>query len=74
MVASDTVAAPLAWPVAAGLLDGAAAAGLELAGLDVAGLDVDVLEPLEQAAASRPIPAAAAALAIHGVMVELLTR
>jgi hypothetical protein len=32
--------------------------------------DVDVLEPLEQAAASRPIPAAAA-LAIHGVMVML---
>src|SRR5712671_4571996 len=52
MVASDTVAAPLAWLVAAGLLDGAAAAGLELAGPDVAVLDVDVLEPLEQAAAS----------------------
>ena len=54
--------------MAAGLLAGAAAAGLELAGLDVV-LDVDVLEPLEQAAASRPIPAAAAALALHGVMV-----
>src|SRR5579871_375226 len=74
MVASDTVAAPFAWPVAAGLLDGAAAAGLELAGLDVAVPGVDVLVPLEQAAASRPIPAAVAALAIHVVMVELLTR
>jgi hypothetical protein len=63
--ASDTVAAPLAWLVVA-LLDGAAAAGL-LAGLDVAVLDVDVLEPLEQAAASRPIPATPAALAIHRV-------
>jgi hypothetical protein len=74
MVASDTVAAPLAWLVAAGLLDGAAAAGLELAGPDVAVLDVDVLEPLEQAAASRPIPAAAAALASHCVMVVLPLR
>jgi hypothetical protein len=50
MVASDTFAALLAWLVV-GLLDGAAAAGLELAGLDVAVLGVDVLEPLEQAAA-----------------------
>src|SRR5579859_4927688 len=45
MVASDTIAAPFAWLVAAGLLDGAAAAGLELAGLDVAELDPDVLVP-----------------------------
>ncbi len=71
MAASDTVAAPDAWPVAAGLPGGAAGAGLELAGLDVAVPGVDVLEPLEQAAVSRPIPAAAAALAIHGVMVVL---
>jgi hypothetical protein len=71
MVASDTIAAPFAWPVAAGLLDGAAAAGLELAGLDVAELDADVLVPLEQAAASRPIPATPTALAIHFVMVVL---
>jgi hypothetical protein len=71
MAASDTIAAPLAGPAAAGLLDGAAAAGLELAGLDVAGLDVDVLVPLEQAAASRPIPATPAALAIHFVMMAL---
>src|SRR5712692_10039974 len=45
MEASDTVAALLAWLVAAGLLDGAAATGLELAGLDAAVLDADVLEP-----------------------------
>src|SRR5579859_3018089 len=71
MVASDTIAAPLAGPVAAGLLDGAAAAGVELAGLDAAVPGVDVLVPLEQAAASRPIPAAAAALAIHFVIMAL---
>jgi hypothetical protein len=66
MEASDTVAAPLAWPAAAGLLAceaaGAAAAleeaGLEVAGLEVAGLEVVVLEPLEQADATRPIPTA----------------
>src|SRR5579859_7318538 len=74
MAASDTVAVPLAWLVAAGLLDGAAAAGIELAGLDAAVPGVDVLEPLEQAAASRPIPAAAAALAIRCVMVVLPLR
>jgi hypothetical protein len=67
MVASDTVAAPLAWPVAAGLLAcvvAGAAAALEEAGLEAAGLEVVVLELLEQAAASRPIPAAPMTLAI----------
>jgi hypothetical protein len=67
MARSDTVAAPAAWPVAAGLLAGAAddAAGLD----DVAGLEAVVLEPLEQAATTRPIPAAPAALAIQYLMV-----
>src|SRR6516164_3028708 len=55
--ASDTVAAPLAWPLAAGLL-ACAAAALEEAGPEVAGAEVVVLELLEQAAISRPIPAA----------------
>jgi hypothetical protein len=61
-VASDTVTVPLAWPVAAGLLacvaDGAAAA------LEEAGLELAVLEPLLQAATTRPIPAAPIAMAI----------
>jgi hypothetical protein len=65
--------------VAAGLLAaGLLAAGLLAAGLlacvvagDAAGLEVAVLEPLEQAVASRPIPAAPAALAIQYLMVML---
>jgi hypothetical protein len=84
---SDTVAAPAAAGLldgaAAGLLDAAAAAGLldaaAAAGLlDGAGLDVAVLvvvlEPLEQAAAIRLIPATPTALAIHLVMVMLPWR
>ena len=63
MVASDMVTALLDWPVAAGLLAGAAAA-LEEPGLEAAGLEVVVLEPLEQAAISRLIPAAPMTLAI----------
>ena len=50
------------------MVAGAAAAleeaGLEEAGLEAAGLEVVVLELLEQAAASRPIPAAPMTLAI----------
>lgn len=77
MVASDTAAAPLAWPAAAGLLAcvvAGAAAALEEAGLEVAGLEVVVLEPLEQAAISRPIPAAPMALAIRYLIVRLPLR
>jgi hypothetical protein len=71
--ASDTVAAPLAWPVAAGLacVVAGAAAALEEAGLEAAGLEVVVLELLEQAASSRPIPAAPTALAIRYLIVRL---
>jgi hypothetical protein len=61
IAASDTVAVPLAWPVAAGLLACAvagAAAALEEAGLVVAGLELVVLEPLEQAPTAKPIPTA----------------
>src|SRR5579862_1156927 len=67
-VASDTVAVPLAWPVAAGLLAGVVAA------LEEAGLEVVVLEPLEQAPISRPIPAAPMTLAIWCLMVMLPLR
>jgi hypothetical protein len=45
-----------------------AAAALEVAGLEVAGLEVVVLELLEQAAASRPIPAAPMTLTICFLM------
>jgi hypothetical protein len=77
MVASDSVAAPLAWPVAAELLAcvvAGAAAALEEAGLEAAGLEVVVLEPLEQAAISSPIPAAPMALAILRLTVRLPLR
>jgi hypothetical protein len=67
---SDTVAAPLACPLAAALLAGAAAE-VELAGLEVAGLEVLVLEPLEHAATTRPIPARPAALANQYLIVML---
>src|SRR5438105_14079138 len=67
MACSDTVAELPAWPVAAGLL-GWGAAG------DAVGLEVAVLEPLEQAATTRPIPAAPAALAIQYLMVILPLR
>jgi hypothetical protein len=66
MAASDTVAALLAWPVAAELL--ACAAAGAAAGLEVAGVEVVVLELLEQAASSRPIPAAPTALVILFLM------
>src|SRR5690349_13072130 len=59
---SDTVAVPLAWPVAAGLLAcvvaGAAAA------LEEAGLELVVLEPLEQAPTTKPIPTALMMIAV----------
>jgi hypothetical protein len=82
MVVSDTDAVPAAWPVAAELLACVAAgdaaalevAVLEVAVLEAAGLDVDVLEPLEQAATTRPIPAAPAALAIQCFMMMLPLR
>jgi hypothetical protein len=66
MECSDTAAAPLAWPVAAGLLAcvDAGAAALEEAGLEVAGLEVVVLELLEQAAITRPIPIAPMTLTV----------
>ena len=67
MEASDTVALPLAWPVAAGLLAcvvAGAAAALEEGGRVVAELEVDVLEPLEQAAMTKPIPTAPMTLAV----------
>jgi hypothetical protein len=63
MAASETVAAPLGWPVAAGLL-ACAVAAREEAGLEVAGLEVVVLEPLEQAATTKPIPTAPMTLAV----------
>jgi hypothetical protein len=69
MACTDTVAAPPAWPVAAGLL--ACVAAGAAAGLEVAGLEVAVLEPLEQAAATRPIPAAPTALAIQYLIMML---
>ena len=61
IAASDTVAVPLAWPVAAGLLACAvagAAAALEEAGLVAAELELVVLEALEQALTTKPIPTA----------------
>jgi hypothetical protein len=61
---SETVTAWLTGPVAAGL------AGCE-AGGEVAGLALEVLELLEQAAASRPIPATPAAPAIMRFTVTL---
>jgi hypothetical protein len=63
---SDTVAVPLAWPVAAGLLACvvAGAAALEEAGLVVAGLELVVLEPLEQAPTTKPIPTALMMIAV----------
>jgi hypothetical protein len=64
MACTDTVAAALAWPTAAGLL------ACE-AGRDAAGLAVEVLE---QAAASRPIPAAPTAPAITYPMLMLSVR
>src|SRR5579859_4409735 len=70
IAASDTVAAPVAAGLLAGVLAGAAAA-LEEAGLEVAGLEVVELGLLEQAAASRPIPAMPTALAIQCVTVML---
>jgi hypothetical protein len=63
MARSDTVAALAAWLVAAVLL--ACVAG------DAAGLWTVVLEPLEQAAATTPIPAAPIAQAIEFLMVML---
>jgi hypothetical protein len=51
MARSDTAAAPAAWPMAAGLL------ACVVAG-DAAGLEAVVPELLEQAAATRLIPAA----------------
>src|SRR5260370_14402873 len=72
MACSDTVVAPTAWLVAAGLL--ACVAVGAAAGLEVAGLEVAVLEPLEQAATIRPIPATPAALAIQYLMVMLPSR
>src|SRR6185312_2322999 len=67
IAASDTVAVPLAWPVAAGrpecVVAGAAAA-LEAAELLVAELELVVLEPLEQAPTSAPIPTAPMMLAV----------
>jgi len=67
IAASDTVAVPLAWPVAAGLpacVVAGAAAALEAAGLLVAELELVVLEPLEQAPTSAPIPTAPMMLAV----------
>jgi hypothetical protein len=61
-VASDTVTVLLAWPVAAGLL--ACVAAGAAAALEEAGLELAVLEPLLQAATTRPIPAAPIAMAI----------
>jgi hypothetical protein len=61
IAASDTVAVPLAWLVDAGLLAcvvAGAAAALEEAGLVAAGLELVVLEPLEQAPTTKPIPTA----------------
>jgi hypothetical protein len=60
-VASDTVTV-LAPPVAAGLL--ACVAAGAAAALEEAGLELAVLEPLLQAATTRPIPAAPIAMAI----------
>ncbi|HEX6527180.1 MAG TPA: hypothetical protein VF070_45300 [Streptosporangiaceae bacterium] len=65
-LASDTVAVLLACPVAAGLLACAVAgaAALDEAGLEAAELELVVLEPLEQAAATKPIPTAPMTLAV----------
>jgi hypothetical protein len=57
--ASDTVAVP----VAAGLLAGVVAT-LDEAALEAAGLEAVVLEPLEQAATTKPIPTAPMTLAV----------
>jgi hypothetical protein len=65
--ASDTVAVPLACPVAAGLLACGVAgvvAALDEAGLEAAELEVVVLEPLEQAATTKPIPTAPMTLTV----------
>jgi hypothetical protein len=66
IAASDTVAVPLAWLVDAGLLACvvAGAAALEEAGLVVAGLELVVLEPLEQAPITKPIPTALMMIAV----------
>jgi hypothetical protein len=63
--ASDTVAVPLAWPVAAGLLAcvvAGVAAALEEAGLVIAELELVV--PLEQAPTTKAIPTALMMLAV----------
>ena len=65
--ASDTVVVPLACPVAAGLLAcvvAVVAVALDEAGLVAAELEVVVLEPLEQAATTKPIPTAPMTLAV----------
>src|SRR5215471_1167542 len=56
--ASDTVAVPLACGVAD------VVATLDEAGLEAAELEVVVLEPLEQAATTKPIPTAPMTLAV----------
>jgi hypothetical protein len=64
IAASDTVAVPLAWPVAAGLLAcvvAGVAAALE-AGLVIAELELVV--PLEQAPTTKAIPTALMMLAV----------
>jgi len=76
---SDTVAAPAACAVPAGLLALALAvacdaAGLEAAGLEAAGPEAagpELLELLEQAATARPIAAAPAALVIQFLIAML---
>jgi hypothetical protein len=72
-VASDTAAPLLAWLLAAGLLAWLVAAGLlAWVAADDAGLAALVLDPLEQAANIRPIPAPHTALTIRYLMLMLL--